>query len=188
VTKPITTFTHGIRHKSVDIDATFASTDSASDTVRIKGHLDSRLTLNRKHKQLKSFELAAGGSMKMIHSMANSTCQGSGAVVGETLTLFTERKKGWFYLTHDVGKKNSVIEVELVDLDREKVVALDIFAGTHSQATSRAKLKPGHYEVLAIVGVTVGNDIGIGLSKASLAEKVKLTTTVSGEFKPIRKK
>ena len=182
----VANFSDGTKHRAVNLDATFTSTDSVSDSVRVRGHLDSRLTLNKKHRDLRSFEMAVGGSVKVNHSIGGSACQATGAVLAETQTVFTEHKKGWFYLTHDVRKPNSVIEVELVNVDTNKIVSLQVYLGDHSHMTSRAKLKPGRYGVLALSGVSVGNNIGIGLAKASLRSKATLTTTISGVFKPIK--
>jgi hypothetical protein len=182
----VANFTHGTKHRSVNVDATFTSTDSASDTVRVKGHLDSKLTLKKKGKDLQSFEMAAGGSVKINHSVGGSACDATGVVAGQSQTLFTEHKKGWFYFTHDVKVPHAVIEAELVNLDTEKIVAVDIYIGDHSHATSRALLKPGRYGLIVVAGVNVGNSIGIGLAKPSLRAKAKLSTTVSGEFKPLK--
>jgi hypothetical protein len=181
----VANFSDGTKRRGVNLDATFTSTDSINDRVRVRGHLDSKLTLNKKHKDLQSFEMAVGGTVKVNHSISGSACDASGAVLAETQTVFTEHKKGWFYLTHDVRKPNSVIEVELVNVDNGKIVSLHVYLGDHSHATSRAKLKPGRYGVLAVAGVTVGNNIGIGLAKPSLRSKANLTTTITGKFKAI---
>ena len=183
---PIATLSNGTKRRSVNVDATFTSTDSLADSVRVRGHLDSKLTLKKKGRDLQSFEMAAGGSIKVNHTIGGSACEASGAVAGQSQTMFTEHKKGWFYITHDVKVPHAVIEAELINLDTDKIVTLDIYLGEHSHQTSRAKLKPGRYGLIVVTGVTVGNNIGIGLAKPSLRAKAKLTTTVSGHFKPLK--
>jgi hypothetical protein len=177
-----TSFTHGTRHKALNLDATFASSDNSADTVRIRGHVSSDLTIKRKHKDLTSFDLGVGGSVKITHSMSGSACRGSGAVVAETSIVFTEHHKGYFYFTRDTKKPNSVSEFILVNLKTNKLVTLDFYEGSKSHQTSRALLKPGKYAVeLAEAGI-VGGQLGLA-AKSQLSAKVARTIHLQGEFK-----
>jgi hypothetical protein len=179
-------FTHGTKHRSLNLDAAFTSSDSTSDTVRVKGHLASKLTLHRKHKDLTSFTLGVGGKLGVHHSVGGSACSGSGSLLAETQAVFTEHKKGWFYLTHDVKKPNSVIQLEMINVNTDKLVTLDFYAGDQSQLTTRTKLKPGRYAILAEAGMTVGAS-GVILAKGTSAQKTKMSTTIVGTFKPAKK-
>src|SRR5262249_55257786 len=74
-----TMFSHGTKQKAVNLDATFASPDNSADTVRIKGHLESTLSVKRAaHKDLADLDLKAGGTVKVSNKMSGSACQGSG--------------------------------------------------------------------------------------------------------------
>jgi hypothetical protein len=179
------TFGHGTRSRSVDLDATFASSDNPADTVRVRGHVSSTLTVRKRHRDLTSFDMATGGSVKVTHAVTNSNCAGSGAVFGEMQMAFTEHHKGWFYLTRDTKKPGSITEFVLVNLKNGKLVTLDFFAGTQSHATSRAFLKPGHYGFEIGVEAIEGGSQGIALKTAQpRSSKIAKTLTVHGEFKP----
>jgi len=177
-------FTHGTRRASVNLDATYTSSDNPSDTVRVKGHADSTLTLKKHRKDLQSFDFGVGGTVSIHHSVSGSSCSASGAVLGLTQVAFTEHRKGWFYLTRDTKKPNSVVEFILVNLTTGKLVQLDLFEGTQSHATSRALLKPGKYEILQTeAGISAGES-GIFLKSGARAVRAKLTVKLHGEFKP----
>jgi hypothetical protein len=151
--------------------------------------VDTKLTLERKGRDLRSFELAAGGRLKVTHGISGSSCTAQGSLGGITQTVFTEHKKGWLYITRETHKPNSATIAFVLDMKKEKLLTLDYFQGGKSHATSRVLLKPGKYALYqAQVGLTTGTT-GIFTAKGSpLAAKVKLTTTLSGEFKPIKKK
>lgn len=189
VQSSIATFSDGTKRRSVNLDATFAASDNPADTTRVRGHIDSKLTLERKHRDLRSFELAAGGKVSITHSISGSSCVAQGTVSGVTQTIFTEHKKGWLYITHETHKANSAIAVIVINVKTGKLVTLDFFQGTKSQSTSRALLKPGKYALAETqAGISVGG-IGLLLAKgAPRAAKAKLTISVSGEFKPIKKR
>jgi len=72
----------------------------------------------------------------------------------------------------------------LVDVDHDKLVSFDLFAGDKSHATFRAKLKPGKYSVqLAVAGISTGTQ-GIALkSGAAVSAKIARTVHLSGVFK-----
>ena len=178
------TFTHGTRHHAVNLDATFASSDNAADTVRVRGHVSSDLTVRRKHKDLTSFDFAAGGSVKITHALSGSNCAGSGSVFGEMAMAFTEHHKGYFYLTRSTKKPGSLSAFVLINLKNGKVVTLDVFEGSRSHQTSRALLKPGHYGVqLSEIGISAGGGGILLKSPEALSAKVARTIHLQGEFK-----
>jgi hypothetical protein len=184
VSSSTATFGHGTRNRSVDLDATFASSDNPADTVRVRGHVSSTLTMRKKNRDLTSFDMATGGSVKVTHAVTNSNCAGSGVVLGEMQMAFTEHHKGWFYLTRDTKKPGSVTEFALVNLKSGKLVTLDFFAGTQSHSTSRALLKPGRYGFEIGVEAIEGGTQGITLKTAQpRTSKIAKTLTVHGEFK-----
>jgi hypothetical protein len=180
----IATFTHGTKHRSVNLDATFASSDNAADTVRVRGHLNTDLTIRKQGKDLKSFDFAAGGSVKINHALSGSSCAGSGTVIGEMAIEFTEHHKGYFYLTRTTKKPGSIAVFALVNLENGKLVTLDLFQGTRSKSTSRALLKPGHYGVeLSEIGISAGTGGIILKSPEARSAKVARTIHLLAEFK-----
>jgi hypothetical protein len=182
----IRTFGHGTRTSSVDLSATFTSSDNSTDKVKVKGHVDTSLTIKRKHSDLSSFALSAGGSLKITHTVAGSACQGSGQVVANLPELaFTEHKKGTIYLTRDTKKPNSFTEFILLNANTGSAVALDVFQGTRSHVTYRATLKPGTYVVQqTLAGLAIGST-GI-LKSASLTKRAAQTVHLQGQFKPVK--
>jgi len=186
VESPVKNFSHGTRTASVNLDATYTSTDNPSDTVRVKGHVDSTLTLKKHNRDLQSFALGVGGNVSVHHAVSGSLCSAQGTVAGVTQVAFTEHKKGWFTLTRDTKKPNSVVQVILVNLQTQKVVSFSVFEGSQSHETSRALLKPGQYELAQTeAGITAG-DNGIFLkSGAPRTAKAQLSIHLSGEFKPV---
>lgn len=187
VTSSIADFTHGTRKRSIKLNAQYTASDNPSDTTRVKGHIDSKMTIEKRHRDLKSFELTADGKLSISHSIAGSSCSASGRVVAATQVVFSEHHKGWFYLTHDTRKPNSVVTSVLVNAKNGKIVTLAFFEGTRSHATSRALIKPGKYVLLETqVGLAIGQN-GIILAKgASTAKKVHHNLSVSGEFKRLK--
>jgi hypothetical protein len=180
----IASFTHGTRHKAVNMDATFASSDNAADTVRVRGHVSADFTVKRKHKDLTSFDLGVGGSVKITHSVSGSHCSGSGVVLGEMAIQFTEHHKGYFYLTRDTKKPGSVSAFAMINAQTGKLVTLDVFEGSKSHQTSRALLKPGKYVVeIAEAGIQAGPGGIILKSAQGLSAKVARTIHLQGEFK-----
>jgi hypothetical protein len=184
---PIHQFSHGTRHASVDLDATFVNSLDSTDSVRVKGHADTSLTLHRTHGDLTSFALGVGGNLSVQHSVAGSECQASGSVLGEMQVFFSEHKKGYLYVTRDTKKADSVSEFILVNAETDKLVTLDVYAGDQSHDTSRALLKPGKYEIIETeAGLSIGGS-GILLRSAPREAKAKATVHLSGEFKPSKK-
>ena len=177
-------FSNGTRRRSVDLDTHYTNSANTADTVHVKGHLDTKLTIDRPHRDLRSFDFGAGGTLKVIHSLARSDCQTSGSLLGESMVTFTEHHKGHLYVTRDTAKPNSVVAFVLVNLKTQKLVTFEEFAGGKSHATSRALLKPGTYAIEEmVVGLSVG-DTGIPLKSGRPAQRsVTLTTTLHGEFK-----
>jgi hypothetical protein len=190
-TSSTATFSHGTKHRSVDISSTYTSPDDATDKVHVKGHVDASSTIRRQGKDLKSYDLAAGGTIKITHTQVTSHCQGSVELGGIAQpVLFTEHKAGWFTLTRDTGKQHQAItEFELVNVDTNKVIQLDVFQGTLSHQVSRVKLKPGDYGFLAAAVIDQGNfNIGIGLKSQQRVVRAKPTVTLHADFKRLKKK
>jgi hypothetical protein len=181
-----TNFSHGTKHSSVDLSATYSSSDNSADQVKMKGHIDTSMTLKRKHNDLSAFAITAGGSLSVKHTVPGSACQGTASIVAEVpQVLFTEHKKGYLYLTRDTLKPNSFSEFILVNLKDSSLVALDVFAGTKSHVTSRALLKPGNYEIEESgAGLAIGN-VGI-FKSAALSKKAAQTVHLQGQFKPVK--
>jgi type 1 fimbria pilin len=188
VESPIRHFSHGTRAASVNLDATYTSSDNPSDTVRVKGHVDSTLTLKKHNRDLQSFALGVGGTVSVHHSLSGSLCSAQGTVAAVTQVTFTEHKKGWLTITRDTRKPNSVVELVLVNLKTQKLVTFDIFSGSQSHETSRALLKPGKYELVQTeAGISAGqNGIFLKSGVAPRAARAKLTIHLSGEFKPVK--
>jgi len=177
-------FRDGTRRASVSLDTHYTNSVDSTDTAHVKGHLDTKLTVDKRHRDLKSFELGAGGSLKIIHSVLNSDCTASGSVVGVADITFTEHHKGWFYLTRDTGKPNSEVFFVLENAKNGNVKTLDIFVGDKSHATSRALLRPGKYRLVELAaGLTLNESGGFLKSGGTRDRAVSLTTTVQGEFK-----
>lgn len=196
-TSPEVMFNRGTKHRSVDLDATYASSDDPTgDRVRLQGHLDSALTIHRNRRDLTSFDLSAGGTISARHSMSHSSCQGSATMLAGMSLQFTEHRTGWFYLTHTTVKPNSVIVATVYNVKNDAQVAFIEFAGGRSHLTSRAKLKPGSYAVgLAFIGFGIGAQGPIGPARAALADpaaasrtRAALTTSLTGVFKPITRR
>ncbi len=187
VESPVKHFGHGTRTASVNLDASYISSDNPADTTRVKGHVDSTLTLRKHNRDLRSFALGVGGAVSVHHAVSGSLCSTSGTVAGVTQVTFTEHKKGWFTLTRDTKKPNSISEVALINVKTQKIVSFDIFVGSQSHGTSRALLKPGKYELVQTeAGITAGEN-GIFLKAgAPRTAKAKLTIHISGEFKPVK--
>lgn len=180
----IATFSRGVKHRSVDLDATFSSSDNPADTVRVRGHSAADLTIRKKNRDLKSFALDVGASVKVTHSLGGSNCQGQGFAGGVFIMEFTEHHKGYLYLTRDTKKHGSLSEFVLVNEKTDKLVTLDFFAGDKSHATSRTLLKPGRYSVeFAVVGISTGTEGLILRSGAPVSAKIARTVHLSGEFK-----
>jgi hypothetical protein len=108
-------------------------------------------------------------------------------VLGATMIEFTEHKKGYFYLTRDTKKPNSISECIIVNESTGKLVTLDLYSGDQSHETSRALMKPGTYEIFETeAGLSIDGS-GLMLKSAPRAAKAKLTVHLSGEFKPSKK-
>src|SRR5215208_3764838 len=125
-------FRDGTKHASVSLDTTYTNNLDTADTVHVKGHVDSKLTVDKRHRDLKSFELAAGGSLKITHSLLSSDCSASGQVLGAASIEFTEHHKGWFYLTRDTRKPNSEVVFILVNAKNGNLKTFDLFEGGKS--------------------------------------------------------
>jgi hypothetical protein len=181
-------FGHGTKRRSVDLKATYTDSLNTTDKVTVKGHVDSSLTITKKHNDLSSFDLVADGSMKVTHTVAGSLCQGSGIMgAGVNELRFTEKKKGWFSVTRNVKAPSSIAIYVLVDLDKGNAIALEEYQGGQSHFTSRALLKPGHYALEETeVGISIGG-AGLFAKNAPLSAKIKKTLELQGQFKPLKK-
>jgi hypothetical protein len=178
-----TTFSHGTKHKSVALDATFADELTPSDSVRVKGHLDSKLTLVKRHHDLRSFALEANGSIKISHSISGSACSAQGSVAaGFESATFTEHKKGTLTLTRGTNKPGSIAIIALVDLTRNKAVVVDLFEGSHSKGVSHVALKPGTYAIEECeIGLQAGGEVILKSPQRTTKKTMDLSLT--GEFK-----
>jgi hypothetical protein len=184
VQSSIATFTHGTKHRSVDLDATFASSDNPADTVRVRGHSQADLTIDKAGRDLKSFALAVGASVRVTHSMGGSACDGEGFAGGAFNLLFTEHHKGHIFLTRDTKKPGSLSEFVLINAKSGKIVTLDLYTGTKSHETSRALLKPGKYVVeFAQAGISTGTEGLMLKSGQPVSAKIARTLHLSGVFK-----
>jgi hypothetical protein len=184
------TFSHGTKHVSADLKATFTNSLNTSDTVTVKGHVDSTLTVKRQpNKDLSSFDLTAGGSVKITHSVIPSQCHGSGLMAGLIEgAIFTEHKKGYFYFTRDTKKPNAETEFILLNEKTDQEVAFDIYIGGASHATSRALLKPGTYALEETITAVTGGGGTLAGKSAQRSTKVTQTAELNGQFKPLKKK
>lgn len=179
------TFSDGTKKASVALDTVYTNSLNAGDTVHVKGHVDTKLSIDKRGKDLKTFDFGSGGSLKIEHSISTSDCAGNGALFGVAIVQFTEHKKGWFYLTRDTTKPNSVSIFVLINLKNGNLKTLDYYAGDKSHATSRALLKPGKYAIAQTQVGLVLSDNGAFLKAGAPAKRaLSLTTTLHGEFKP----
>jgi hypothetical protein len=180
----IRSFDHGTKRASADLRATFTNSLDPSDKVTVKGHVDSSLTLKKKHNDLSTFALTVGGTIAVNHTVTGSQCRGSGQVFGATQVAFTEHKKGWLYLTRDTKKPNSFVEFILINTRTGQAVALDFFQGSRSHVTTRARLKPGTYEVSQNeAGLAIGAG-GILMKSQALSARAAQTVHLTAQFKP----
>lgn len=188
VQSTLQTFHHGTRHASATGNATFTNTLNSADQVTVKTHVDSTMTLKRKHHDLVFLDLTAGGTVAVNHTISGSSCEGSGEALGETEVAFTESKAGWLTLTRDAKVPDSLEEFVVVNATSGKTVTLAIWQGGASHDVGRAKLKPGTYVVeAAAVGVT-SPGVGI-LGKAQpRSSKVAQTVHLHAAFTPLKKK
>lgn len=185
-TSSIRHFNHGTKHASADLNATYTNSLDTSDQVTVKGHLDSSLTLKRKHHDLSSFELTAGGSISINHSVIGSDCSASGEVLGEVQLQFTEHKKGYLTLTRDTKKPHSLTEIVIENVATGQEVAFSIFEGSQSHIVSKALLKPGTYQVAELLAGVSSGDAGPLPKSAPRTSKVAQTLDVSGVFAPLK--
>lgn len=182
VQSPVRHFNHGTKNASADLKATFTNSLDTSDKVTVKGHVDSSLTLKRKHHDLSAFELTVGGSVKINHTVTGSQCRATGDVVGEMAVTFTEHKKGFLTVTRDTKKPSSVVELVLENAKTGQEVAFEVYVGGPSHFVSRALLKPGTYRIDEAEAGIVG---GALLTKsAARSTKVAQTVHLSGVFTP----
>lgn len=181
-TSPVA-FSHGTKHRTVNLNATFTNSLDSSDQVQVKGHAESSMTLKKQHQDLRVFDMTTGGHITINHTVTGSQCKGAGALVVLTQVNFTEKKKGTFTLTRDTKKPNSLAEFVLVDLNRDQVVALDAFEGDHSHASSRATLKPGKYAI-AMTELGIFSNGGLLTKSGAKSSKVAQTIHLHGEFTP----
>ncbi len=180
-------FTHGTRHSSVALDASYTSSTNAADTTRIQGRIDSTLTLKRHLGDLTSFALAAGGKASVHHSVAGSECAVTGGLAAAMQVTFTEHKKGYLSLTRDTTKPNSLVTFILVNTKTGKPVSFSLFEGAASHETSRALLKPGTYVIAqSQAGISVGGT-GLLFKSASRVTKPSFNIHLKGTFKPLKK-
>jgi len=180
----IAKFAHGTKRRSVTLRSTYTRSDDSTDRVKVRGHLDSSMTLRRAGRDLRSFALTAGGSLSVSHAISGSSCDVQARVAAGTEGFrFTEHHGGWLYLTRDTRKPDSFMSYELINAKSGHVLAFETFQGTKSHQVSRTRLKPGTYRLEQIqVGLFVGQTFGI-LKSAPLTRTASQTLHLSGVFK-----
>jgi hypothetical protein len=177
-------FRDGTRRASVSLDTTYTNSLDPTDVVHVKGHVDSKLTVDKRHRDLKSFTLKAGGSIKIVHTLLSSNCEATGSVLGFATMDFTEHHKGWFYLTRDTQEPNAAAIFVLVNAKTGHLKTLDLFeGGDQSHATSRVFLRPGKYSISQMAAGVALSDSGLAKSGLTPDRAASLTTTLQGEFK-----
>ena len=107
-------------------------------------------------------------------------------MAGVAQLVFSEHRKGWFTITRDTTKPNSVVQFVLVNVKNGKLVTFSIFAGSRSHETSRALLKPGRYALAQLQAGVTSSQSGIFLKSPDRAATTALSIHVKGEFTPKR--
>jgi hypothetical protein len=183
VFSPGVTFHHGTKRQSVKLGATFTSSDNSADQVRVKGHVNSSLTVKRKGGGLSSLDLTADAAVTVSNTESGSACRGSGDLLGGIQLLnFTESKKGVLSIDYTTSKPQALIEFVVFSYKTEQSVMEVLNVGNHTHGTGQVTLKPGKY---AIGETEVGAFGGSVFAKrASLTHKTSRTVEVKAAFMP----
>jgi hypothetical protein len=163
----ISTFSHGKRSHSVDLNAGFTNTGDSSDTVEMTGHYSSSLTLAKKHGDLAKAVLSGSGSVAVHRALGSATaCAPQAAVDAVSIASFTEGQPGWFLVDHQTVPKQGLAVIEVANSTSGNAVVFDIWQGGGSQTQGRGFVTPGTYSYEIAVGLTAGNFPPIFLKSA----------------------
>jgi hypothetical protein len=177
------TFRHGTKHQAVNLGATFTSSDNSADQVKVKGHVQSSLTVKRKNGDLSSLDLAADAAVTVTNTVSGSACRGSGSAFGALpLVNFTESKKGRLTLTYTTSQPDALIDFIVFSYKTEEPEVEVVNVGDRTKGTAQVTLKPGKYAVAETdIGAFAGTLIG---KNASLSHKTARTVEVTAAFTP----
>jgi hypothetical protein len=164
---PLSTFHHGTRKHSVNLDAGFTNTGDSSDTVEMIGHYSSSMTLGRKHGDLTKVLLSGNGKVSIQSSKGNATaCEPQAAVDAVALGGFTEGRPGWLLVDRQTVPKQGIALALVENTSTDNTVVFDLWQGRASHTTGRGFVKPGSYSFEIAVGLTAGNFPPILLKRA----------------------
>jgi hypothetical protein len=157
-TSGISHFSSGTKSHSVNLDASFANTGDATDTVNMIGHYSASMNIVKKGGNLDSMSMKGSGSVSIDASKGNATaCAPEALVAGETTPFtFTETSPGWFYVSRHTVPKSGLAAAVVEDADGNAVV-LDIVQGNASDGLLRGFSKPGSFNSVFLVGLAAGN-------------------------------
>jgi hypothetical protein len=177
------TFHRGTKRQSVNLGATFTSSDNSADQVRVKGHVKSALTIKRKHGDLSSLDFTADAAVTITNTVSGSACRGSGDALGTIpLLSFTEAKKGKLNLSFTTSKPHALIEFIVFSYKTDEPITQIVNVGDRTQGTSQMTLKPGKYAIAETeIGAFSGSIAG---KSASLSHKTSRTVEVTARFTP----
>jgi hypothetical protein len=177
------TFHHGTKRQSVNLGATFTSSDNSADQVKVKGHVKSALTIKRKHGDLSSLDFSADAAVTVSNTVSGSACRGSGETFAMIpLMSFTEAKKGKLNVSFTTSKPNALIEFIVFSYKTEEPIMEVVNVGDRTQGTSQMTLKPGKYAIAETqIGAFSGSIAG---KSASLSHKTSRTVEVTASFTP----
>jgi hypothetical protein len=183
VNSPGVTFHHGTKHQSVNLGATFASSDNSTDRVKVKGHVNTALTIKRKGGALSSLDFTAQAAVTITNTESGSACKGSGSVFGAIPVLnFTESKKGHLNIAFATSKPEALVEFLVFSYKTDLPVTEIVNVGDHTHGTAQILLKPGKYAVAESEIGAFGGDL-LGKS-ASLRHKTAQAVEVKATFTP----
>jgi hypothetical protein len=183
VTSPGVSFHHGTKHQSVNLGATFTSSDNSADQVKVKGHVTTALTIKRKGGGLSSLDFTAQAAVTISHTESGSACRGSGDMFGAIpLMNFSESKKGHLNIAYASSKPSALIEFLVFSYKTDEPVTEIVNVGDHTHGTAQVLLKPGKYAVAeSEIGAFGGQLLG---KSASLRHKTAKTVEVKATFTP----
>lgn len=154
----ISSFSSGTRKHSVNLDASFANTGDATDTVNMIGHYTSTMTIGKSAGNLTKAVMTGQGNVSIDAAQGNATdCEPQALVAGVSIVQFTESKAGWLYLTRHTVPKAGLGVALVSNVATDNAVVLDLYQGNASDAVSRGFVKPGTYSSTMLVGLTAGN-------------------------------
>jgi hypothetical protein len=154
---PVSNFSSGTKTHSVNLDASFANTGDASDTVEMIGHYASTLTVAKSGGSLTKAVMSGSGSVSVHRALGNATaCAPQALVDGFSIASFTESKPGWMLVDRQTVAKQGLALAAVVHNGTGDTVAFDLWQGRASHATERGFVTPGSYQFELAVGLTAG--------------------------------